>query len=515
MAKKTVFLTGASGSMGGEAFKELWLRKNRFNIILLLLPGARERRLYRKYEKKPGIKIIWGDITRYEDVLQGVKEADYVLNTAAIISPAADHHPELAWKVNYQGVLNIIRAIQARPDGGAGIKYVNMASVAMTGDRRGKIHLGRVGDPLKPSIFDIYSLTKIAAERALIESGLKYWVSLRMSYIAIPNTLSLLDPIMFHQPLDTYGDLITKRDAGYMIVNACEDNVPEEFWGRVYNASGGPAARFYYEEYLRDVMKLVGLGDYRKLMDRNWFCLQNFHCHYYEDSHILNHYLKHQRDSLQDHYRQIVAELPFYLKIFRGLRLSKVIPPFIIKHLVMKPMAHKAEGPAGWIRNENTARVKAFYGSPERFAAIGKWDNEITAPAPEPERLNHGYDETKPDELLNLTDMKKAAQFRGGECLAETMTTGDLRVKLQWRCAFGHEFSASPYLILKAGHWCPECTPPPWNYDQIAKHNPFFAQVWDFEENNHHNNDGRHNHQSVLVHTRLGDSGSVSRMVES
>jgi nucleoside-diphosphate-sugar epimerase len=482
MSKKTVFLTGASGSMGGEALKELLLRKSRFNIILLLLPGAREKRLYRKYKKEPGIKIIWGDITGYEDVFQGVQEADYVLNAAAIISPAADHHPELAWKVNYQGVLNIIQAIQAVPDGANRIKFVNMASVAMTGDRRGKNRLGRVGDPLKPSLFDIYSLTKIAAERALIESGLKYWVSLRMSYIAIPNTLSLLDPIMFHQPLDTYGDLITKRDAGYMIANACEDNVPEEFWGRVYNASGGPPARFYYEEYLRDVMKLVGLGDYRKIMERNWFCLKNFHCQYYEDSEVLNHYLKHQRDSMQDHYRQIIQALPFFLKIFRGLRLGKIIPPVLIKYLVMKPMACQSEGPLGWIRGNNTARVKAFYGSTERFNAITDWENQISEVSEEPERLNHGYNETKPEGELNLADMQKAAQFRGGECLAENMKTGDLRSKLPWRCAFGHEFTASPYLVLKTGHWCPECMPPPWNYDQIAKYNPFFAQVWDKEQ---------------------------------
>ena len=36
----------------------------------------------------------------------------------------------------------------------------------------------------------------------------------------------------------------------------------------------------------------------------------------------------------------------------------------------------------------------------------------------------------------------------------------------------------SPNLVLKGGHWCPECLPMPWKYDEIAKVNPFFAQVW-------------------------------------
>ena len=50
--------------------------------------------------------------------------------------------------------------------------------------------------------------------------------------------------------------------------------------------------------------------------------------------------------------------------------------------------------------------------------------------------------------------------------------------KLTWRCAFSHEFDGTPYLVLKTGHWCPECLAPPWNDDEIARRNPFFAQVW-------------------------------------
>jgi hypothetical protein len=42
----------------------------------------------------------------------------------------------------------------------------------------------------------------------------------------------------------------------------------------------------------------------------------------------------------------------------------------------------------------------------------------------------------------------------------------------------GHEFEARPYTVLKAGHWCPDCQPPPWDWGQEARRNPFFAQVW-------------------------------------
>ena len=95
--------------------------------------------------------------------------------------------------------------------------------------------------------------------------------------------------------------------------------------------------------------------------------------------------------------------------------------------------------------------------------------------------LDHGYDESKPKSELDIEDMKKAAEFRGGELISKKMKKGDLVTKLKWKCGCcGAEFEASPNLILLGGHWCPECYLPEkkWNYDEIAKSNPFFAQVW-------------------------------------
>ena len=53
-----------------------------------------------------------------------------------------------------------------------------------------------------------------------------------------------------------------------------------------------------------------------------------------------------------------------------------------------------------------------------------------------------------------------------------------MKTRLEWKCAFGHRFEGSPSLILKGGHWCPNCEAPPWDYDKIAAKNPFFAQAY-------------------------------------
>ena len=41
-----------------------------------------------------GIRIVWGDLTSYQDVLNGVTGADYVLHVGGMVSPAADYFPK-------------------------------------------------------------------------------------------------------------------------------------------------------------------------------------------------------------------------------------------------------------------------------------------------------------------------------------------------------------------------------------------------------------------------------------
>lgn len=94
-------------------------------------------------------------------------------------------------------------------------------------------------------------------------------------------------------------------------------------------------------------------------------------------------------------------------------------------------------------------------------------------------RIDHGYDESKPEDELDIEDMRGAAEFRGGELLSTSMTRGDWTTKLRFRCQFGHEFEASPRLVLEGGHWCDECERKSWNYGRRAKGDKFFAQVWD------------------------------------
>ena len=68
MSKKTVFLTGASGNMGYAGFKEIYKRKDKYNLVLLLRGSEKNRIKFKDYENDPAVKIVWGDLTNYDDV---------------------------------------------------------------------------------------------------------------------------------------------------------------------------------------------------------------------------------------------------------------------------------------------------------------------------------------------------------------------------------------------------------------------------------------------------------------
>lgn len=153
MSKKTVFLTGASGNMGYAGFKELYARKNKYNIVLLLRGSEKNRTKFKDYENDSAVKIVWGDLTKYEDVLKAVKGSDIVLHVGGMVSPAADYYPKKTIKTNTTAMQNIVDAVKAQPNPDD-IKVVYIGTVAETGDRNPPIHWGRTGDPIKISIYD-------------------------------------------------------------------------------------------------------------------------------------------------------------------------------------------------------------------------------------------------------------------------------------------------------------------------------------------------------------------------
>ena len=480
MKKKTIALTGATGIMGYQTFLELIKRKDEVSVTVLIRESKKAHQMFDAYQNDPAVRIVWGNLVNYEDVLNLVDGAEYVLHIGGMVSPKADYYPVTTLRTNVSAAENIVKAVkaQANPDE---VKVVYIGTVAQTGDRNPPIHWGRTGDPIKISVYDHYAISKTKAEAVFAESGLKYWVSLRQSGILYPDILKNMEPIMYHVPMNGVLEWATVEDSGRLMANICTMDLPDSFYRKFYNIGSGEQYRLTNYEFEDLILNTLGLGSPTKLFSPNWFTTKNFHGQWYVDSDALEE-ICHFRANIpvKEYFKEMMNHVePFYKLAFLGRPYAP-----ILKHTWMKSIAQtKTYGTLWWVQQNVEERMSAYFGSVEEYRQIPKnWKGfKLAIPSKKTESeevivLNHGYDETKPFDQLTLEDLRKAAEFRGGQCLASEIV--DMYTPVLWKSARGNEFMMSPNLVLKGGHWCPEELPWPWDYDTEAKLNPFFAQVW-------------------------------------
>lgn len=458
----------------GSASLDKILERGDCDVRILVRDSKKNRKFLKKYKNNPRLNVFWGDLLDSEAVERALGEAEYVLHIGGMVSPMADHFPEKTLKVNVEGTRNIVNAIQKRPDRD-NVKLVYIGSVAQLSSRGEPIHWGRSGDPVIASEFDYYGLSKIRAERIVAESGLKYWVSLRQSGILHPGLFTRgSDPITFHVPLRGVLEWATVEDSARLMAGICGEEVPEKFWRNFYNIGSGPDYRLTNYEFEKLILGSVGSPAPEKIFETNWFATRNFHGCWYVDSDLLNDMIPFRENvPVKEYFKKMVKKAPAWV------RLAPLAPPFIVKRMMRKVAETPKLGTLDWVRRTDCEdRITAFFGSREERDKIPGWkDFDLSRPSDTPQLLSHGYDEGKPEAEIGLEDTQEAARFRGGECLSERMETGDLDTPLEWRCAFGHNFKATPRIVLKGGHWCPDCQGFQRKARERAKKNPFMAQV--------------------------------------
>ena len=272
--EKRYYLTGASGAVGIEAFKELLRKNGRYRTRILSLDNHSERKLFKPYQDQ--IEIIWGDIRDQRVAETAVNETDVVLHVAGIIPPIADQNPELAREVNVLGTRNLVNAVrkQLKPT-----KFIFTSSISVYGDRLRNPDIN-VTDPLNPSDGDEYAQTKIEAENIIKSSGIK-WSIFRLCGILVERMK--IQPLMFHMPLGTALEWCHPSDVGYALVEAIDHN---SILGKIYNLGGGEKCRIKAKDFIKVMFQAWGLEP--EILPDYAFAIQNFHSGYYQDSSELN-----------------------------------------------------------------------------------------------------------------------------------------------------------------------------------------------------------------------------------
>lgn len=421
--KTRVFLTGATGVMGMAGLKELIKFPERYLITVLARDSKRNRKKLTPFIQK-GVKVIWGDLLQKDKLAEGISSADIVLHVGGMVSPLADYYPAKTLHVNIGSmklIAGIIKELENK-DHQREIKVVYIGSVSQYGSKMPPHHWGQAGDKLKAAKMDAYAVSKIMAERALLEAGIKKWVSLRQTAILHPGLLkNASNPVSFHVPVNGVLEWVSVEDSGRVLERVCRPDVPDSFWGNFYNIGGGEPFRLTNLEFERGILKTLGCPPPEKVFEVNWFASDNFHGIWFRDSDKLDEILRfRESDTFEDTLLRLKRELPAFYK------LTPIVPAFMIKRLMKKVAKKSGLGPLWWLKVNDEEHIRAAWGSRENYNALPGWNN-LKEPC-----LSK---KTEKSEMLNSQNNNNF---------------------IKERCERGHEYITSEAL-KNGGHGCPFC----------------------------------------------------------
>ena len=444
MDKLNILITGATGNIGQSILKML-LKEDQINIKVFAIDSEKERKILKPFLKQKKFEVIYGDIRVWPDVVKAVKGVDLIIHLAGIVSPLADHYPELAFDVNTIGTAFLAGAAKES------IKnpiFIHAGSVAQYGDRSYPNHWIKVGDPLSNENKDTYAVSKTSAEYMLIELNLPKWVSLRFSGVIHPGIVKIEDPITTHTPLHGVMEYVSDRDLAILFRNLClgilNHSIEDSFWNRCYNVGGGESCRISTMELYSNAFKLFGIDNMDGALSPKWFATQNFHGGYFLDSQELNNYLDFQNDSI-DYFYEV------FEKAYSGvIKLGKIISKLplgkkLIKDFVsyyFRKYASKSGGTLYALKNNDKDAINKFWGSYEDWKKLPEKMSEY----PVPKILK----DVKTPQINNKLSLEEIVNLRGGKL------TEDNEIKMTFECQNDHKFTISKKDLLN-GHWCPIC----------------------------------------------------------
>lgn len=104
-----VLITGGMGFIGSHVAREL-LRRN-YDVVLLdiMVNGVLIK------DVKDKLKIVKGNVTIPTQLVEAVKthDVDTIIHYAALLSSAAEANPQLAYKINFEGLWNVFEIARA------------------------------------------------------------------------------------------------------------------------------------------------------------------------------------------------------------------------------------------------------------------------------------------------------------------------------------------------------------------------------------------------------------------
>ena len=340
MKEHSVLITGATGAIGREVLKQLYSIQSAASITVFVRPSKKTKKILKNYTE---IKVVYGNITNLEDVKRACLNQDYVIHLAAIIPPLADEDVHRTNQVNIEGTRNVISALE---EVSPNAFLLFSSSVACYGDRNKNPDIYTT-DPLKPSVGDVYGVTKIVAEGLIRESKLNWSIYRLSAIMGIGN--HKISKLMFHMPLDTIMEICTIKDTARAFVNSIEKK--HQLVHNTYNLGGGERCRVTYEAFITRAFDAYGMG--KVDFPPNTFAKINFHCGNYADGQILEDILHFRSDSIDSYFEQFSAAVPGIQRFFTRL-VNKPVKKLLLR----------SSEPFQAYKKQDKEMIERFFGGP-------------------------------------------------------------------------------------------------------------------------------------------------------
>ena len=184
-----VLLTGSMGNVGSNCVRCL-LQQNHEVRCFDIRTKANEKRS-RKFAGR--IEMVWGCLTRPDDVSAIVKDVEAIIHLGFMLPPLTDEHPEKAQAVNVGGTRLLIEAAMKQP---VPPKFIFASSFSVYGATQHMPPPRTASEPTNPS--DNYTRHKVECEEATRNSGLD-WCIVRLGLVP-PRSMGGFSPKMFDAP---------------------------------------------------------------------------------------------------------------------------------------------------------------------------------------------------------------------------------------------------------------------------------------------------------------------------
>jgi nucleoside-diphosphate-sugar epimerase len=157
MEKRSVLVTGGNGYLGSVLVEELSIRGYRTIVFdnCLTSPDCPSS------SDDNNVSYILGDVRNSNDLASALKGVDAVVHLAGLVGdPACNAAPNLAWEINYLGIINLTKACRK-----AGVRRFVFASTCSNYGLQFYDDMDEMA-PLNPQ--SIYAQTKIQSEHYLL-----------------------------------------------------------------------------------------------------------------------------------------------------------------------------------------------------------------------------------------------------------------------------------------------------------------------------------------------------------